>query len=52
MEIFAKENTILFRLNENLCGQGWDKGDVISLSTLQIIMQTYAEVSVSVINIQ
>lgn len=49
MENFAKQNEILFILNENI--DGFEEGDVISITTLLKIMVTYAQVSVTVISI-
>lgn len=49
MENFAKQNEILFILNENI--DGFKEGYVISITTLLKIMETYAQVSVTVISI-
>ena len=50
--MFATKDTICIRLDENLTDIGWSKGDIISLTTLEAIMRTYAEVKITVICVQ
>ena len=50
--MFATKDTICIRLEESLPDLGWDKGDIISLTTLETITRIYAEVKVTVICVQ
>lgn len=43
---------MIFILNESLPDLGWDEGDIITWTTLQTIMVTYAQVSVTVVQPQ
>jgi len=49
--MFAEQNNICYKLNEDT-EQGYEKDDIISHDTLLVLLQTYGELSVTVISIQ
>ena len=43
---------LVYRLEEDIPGLGWSKGDIISQASLDAIMTVYYEIAVTVILVQ